>query len=108
VPSILHEMELVSMVLPEAARSALEAMMTSGSYEYQSELVKRWVREVAEAKAEGRAEGKAEDVLQLLEARSVAVSDEVRARIMACRDLAQLERWLLRAATVTAVDELFG
>jgi Arc/MetJ-type ribon-helix-helix transcriptional regulator len=106
VPSILHEMELVSMVLPEAARSALEAMMTmmtSGSYEYQSDLVKRWVREVAEAKAEGKAEA----VLQLLEARSVAVGDEVRARILACRDLAQLERWLLRAATVTAVDELF-
>jgi hypothetical protein len=62
---------------------------------------------VAEAKAEGRAEGKAEDVLQLLEARSIAVGDEVRARIMACRDLARLEQWLLGAATVTAVDELF-
>jgi predicted transposase YdaD len=61
----------------------------------------------AEGRAEGKAEGKAEDVLQLLEARSVAVGDEVRARILACRDLAQLEQWLLRAATVTTVDELF-
>jgi hypothetical protein len=77
--------------------------------------VKRWVREVAEAKAEGKAEGKAERevggearaLLLLLDVRGIAVPDDARARIAGCRDLAQLEQWLRRAAASTTADEIF-
>jgi len=104
--------DLVLMVLPEAARSALEAMMTAGSYEYQSELVKRWVREVqqgkAEGKTEGKAEGKADALLELLEARGLIVSEAQRQRITSCRDLAQLSAWLRRALTASSASELFA
>jgi Arc/MetJ-type ribon-helix-helix transcriptional regulator len=49
--------DLVWLAIPEAARRALEAMMSSGSYQYQSEFVKRLVRREAELEAKGRAEG---------------------------------------------------
>lgn len=43
----------------------------------------------------------------VLEARGVAVADEVRARIVACKDPVQLENWLRRAANVGSVEDLF-
>jgi len=61
----------------------------------------------AEGKAEGRAEGKAEGVLRVLDARSLALADEQRARILACRDLEQLDRWLVRAVTATSATDVF-
>lgn len=55
---------------------------------------------------EGKLEGKAEAVLAVLGARSVRVSDEARARILACQDVAALERYLTRALTAGSIDEL--
>ena len=57
----------------------------------------------ARGKTEGRAVGKAEALLQLLSARGVAVHDEARARVLACRDLPTLDRWFDRAVTATSV-----
>jgi len=56
----------------------------------------------ARGEARGKAEGKADALLQLLTARGVAVDDEARARILACRDLPTLDRWFLRAVTATS------
>ena len=61
----------------------------------------------AEGRTEGRAEGltqgeavgEARAILTLLDARGIAVSEAVRARILACTDLATLDRWVRRAAT---------
>lgn len=44
-------------------------------------------------------EGRADTLLRLLAARGVAVDDEARARIVACRNLDTLDRWLERAVT---------
>jgi len=101
--------DLVLMVLPEAARRALETMMTT-NYEYQSEFVKRWLQREADARAEGTAEGeakgKADALLAVLEGRGLAISDEARKRIASCRDPQQLDAWIRRAVTVSSVENL--
>ncbi|WP_242908309.1 hypothetical protein [Actinomadura terrae] len=60
-----------------------------------------------EHEARGEARGEAKSVLLVLEARGVPVSDGVRERISACMDLDQLERWVKRATSVEAAEELF-
>jgi hypothetical protein len=60
----------------------------------------------AEGKVEGKAEGKAEAILQVLEARGVAVSPSQRQEILGCSDLDRLARWLRRAAFATSADEI--
>jgi hypothetical protein len=60
----------------------------------------------AEARAEGRAEAKAEDILKVLEARGIAMSEAQRQEIMRCHDLAQLDRWLVQAARASSIDEI--
>ena len=86
--------DLVMAALSEAARKALE-MLPSG-YEFQYEPYRRT-----------QLKGKAEDVLDFLDARGIAVSDEQRTRILECDDLELLRKWVRRAATVTGADELF-
>ena len=61
----------------------------------------------AKGKAEGRAEGEAEALLTMLEARGLAASDAIAARVRACRDLAELDRWVRRAATVARAEDVF-
>lgn len=53
-----------------------------------------------------RAEAKAEDVLKVLEARGIATSEAQRQEILRCRDLAQLDRWLIRAVRAASIDEI--
>ena len=57
--------------------------------------------------AEGEAKGEADAVLLVLKARDLEVTPTDRARISACTDLDQLRTWVSRAATVTAVSDLF-
>ncbi len=96
--------DLVLTAVSEAARAALEKLMASGNYEFQSDFAKRYI---AKGEAKGRAEGRAEALLTVLEARGLRVSDEARARILACTDAAQLDAWVRKAITITSVDELF-
>ena len=51
--------------------------------------------------------GKAEGVLLVLEASSLAIPDEVRQRITASTDLAELSRWLRRATVTSAASAIF-
>lgn len=62
----------------------------------------------AEGEAQGEVRGLAEGLLALLAVRGVALDDAARARIEGCKDAAELRRWLGRAATVSAVAELFA
>jgi hypothetical protein len=57
--------------------------------------------------AEGRAEGLAETVLLVLHRRRIAVSDEIRDRILLHRDCDELKRWMRLSTTVTAADQIF-
>jgi hypothetical protein len=67
-----------------------------------SAAIKSW----EEGKAEARTETRAHDVLTVLRARGLAVSDADRQRILAQKDLAQLERWLEKAAVASSVTEV--
>ncbi|WP_437642649.1 hypothetical protein [Sorangium sp. So ce854] len=104
--------DLVLSSLNAAARRTLEAIMKSG-YEFQSEFARSYV---AKGRDEGRKEGrlaglleaKAQDVLAVLEARGLEIPAEVRERVLASTDLAELDRWIRRAASVGDARELFA
>jgi hypothetical protein len=101
--------DLIHSRLGEAARSALEALMDAGKYEYQSDFAKKYIAiGRADGEARGEARATAAAVVAFLTARGIAVPVEMRDRILACRDVAELERWVVRAATVGTVDELFA
>ncbi len=65
-------------------------------------------RSCARRAAEGRAEGRAEDVLFVLRARGIEVTDAVRERVVGCTDPDVLQGWLGRALTVERAQEIFG
>ncbi len=56
---------------------------------------------------EGRAAEKAAAVLDVLDARGLAISHAQRESVVNCRDLEILTRWHRRAVTVASMDELF-
>jgi predicted transposase YdaD len=86
----------------------LEKLMIPGTYEYQSEIVRKFrAAGRAEGEARGEAKGRAESVLLFLEARQRVVTDEQRRRILACTELEVLDRWLRKAVVLSSVEELF-
>jgi hypothetical protein len=60
----------------------------------------------AEGKAEGAAEGRATGLLNVLRARAIPVDSTQEQRILATRDLAALDRWLLRALNATHIGQV--
>ena len=58
--------------------------------------------------AEGLSKGKADALLTILQARSLSVSHEVHARVLACTDTALLDTWFTHAATATSIADIFG
>jgi hypothetical protein len=94
---------LVLSRLGDAAKAALEALMLLGKYECQSEFARKYI---ALGKAKGKAEGEAKAVLAVLRTRGIPVPSEARERILACRDIAQLDRWIEHAVTVASIDVL--
>ncbi|MGH3614289.1 MAG: hypothetical protein ACRDRK_17210 [Pseudonocardia sp.] len=97
--------DVVLAALPVAARRYLEALMTTRTYEYQSDFVRRYV---FQGRAEGRAEGKAVAVLTILDARGIDVPEDARTRITGCFDLDQLDTWVRRAVTANSIHDLFA
>ena len=75
--------------------------MLPPGYEFQSELAR-------ESFAKGALASKASAVLAVLEARGLEVSADERERILACSELATLDGWVRKAATVSSTGELFG
>ena len=86
--------DLVMASLSEAVAKELEAMVLTGKYELQSDFAKRYF---AEGREEGRAEASAAMLLRVVEKRGLELSRAQRSRVLGCRDVAQLERWLDRA-----------
>lgn len=58
--------------------------------------------------AKGEAEGRAKDILILLEARGLPITDALRERVMTCTDLSLLDRWFRRATTAVSIHEAFA
>lgn len=61
-----------------------------------------------EFRDEGRAQRGAEDIVLVLEARGLDVSDEVRERVAGCDDPDLLREWLTRAVTASSAEEIFA
>jgi len=61
-----------------------------------------------EGREQGRDEGLAESVLTLLRGRGLAVSADLEARIIGCRDTQALKTWLLAAARVDRAEDVFS
>ncbi|WP_438034240.1 hypothetical protein [Sorangium sp. So ce204] len=104
--------DLVLSSLNAAARRTLEAMMKSG-YEFQSEFARSYVAKGVEkgleqGRQQGLLEAKAQAVLAVLEARGLEVPAEVRERVLTSTDLAELDRWIRRAASVGDARELLA
>lgn len=97
--------DLVLAALPRAAQHYLEELMAAGTYEYQSDFARRYYNQGVQ---EGQAAGQATAVLAVLDSRGLDVPTETRTRITTCTDTEQLDTWIRRAVTATAVDELFA
>jgi predicted ArsR family transcriptional regulator len=101
-------LDVIFLHVPQATRKHLEALMASGNYEYQSEFAKKYIAVGrAQGLEQGLEQGRALAILGFLEARGFSVAEELRARVLATRDHAQLDTWLRRAATCTTLDEVF-
>lgn len=59
-----------------------------------------------EGETKGRAEGKAEALLAVLTARGVMIPEVLRQQILDCRDLTQLDKLLVQAATATSPEDV--
>lgn len=90
--------------LPTTARRYLEALMSTHTFEYQSDYARR-LR--AEGEAKGEARGEATLLIEVLDARGWHVPDDVRDRIVECTDSTQLKRWARSAVTAASLDEVF-
>lgn len=87
--------DLIISALSEAARKAFE--MLPQTHEYQDKSLKR-----------SFSDGRAQALLDVLESRELAVSDEQRQRILECNDAETLRAWMRKAVTVKTTDELFA
>jgi hypothetical protein len=93
--------DLVLSALSEAVRRALEEKaMTIRNYQPQSDFGRAYYNQ-------GMAEARARDVLAVFEVRGLAVSDEVRQRVLTTKDLTTLDQWHRRAVLVTSPEEIF-
>jgi hypothetical protein len=66
------------------------------------------VRGKAEGEAKGEAKGKREALLMWLQGRGLAISRAQRAAILACEDLAKLDRWIAASGKAASVEELLA
>ena len=114
-----RKIQYLDLVLERAdptTRALLEQLMIQ-NYEFKSDFAKRYIaigREEGREKGreEGREEGRGWEassaVLRVLSARGLSVSPSQRERVLACRDLPTLERWLVAAATVSDASEFLA
>ncbi len=111
--SIVHYLLRVG---PKDARPALRRVLDSMTGEQQAEeLMKTMAEDLIEqgerkgrrkGRAEGIAEGRAQSVLQILSARHITVDEQTRERILSCKDLKTLDRWLHQALDAKSLADL--
>ena len=93
--------DFIFVLLGEVARAALEQLMQTGKYEYQSDFVRKHY-------FQGKAEGKAELLLKLLRLRGFIVDAALEARVHACHDAAQIDAWAEQVLSATSLADVFA
>ena len=106
----LYYWDTLLAVVGDAVRRTIDMQMKD--WKPRSEWGKRYLAEVkdeawAEARAEARIESRIEILLDLLDARGLALDPPLHQRVTECTDLGALSRWLRRAATATSTTEVF-
>jgi hypothetical protein len=86
---------------------AQQATRTPDEQEFLNTMLKTWEEIRTESHAEGCVEARAEDILTVLRMRGIAVPAAARKRILAQKDLKQLQRWHEKAVVAPSVDDLF-
>jgi len=100
-------LDMLYRSINEVARRALELMMKN--YEFVSPFAKQHIQLGRDEGVKlGRDEGFALALLTLLEVRGISVPGPTRERIIAERDMAQLKRWLERAATARTLADVLA
>lgn len=108
---------LVFRDVPHPATAALFKEVMQQQQQFEEPLdcsgLDAWIEEVS-APAVARAEAqvalrtRADILLQQLKQRGLRISAPARARILACTDTAELDRWLARVLTARRVADLFA
>jgi flagellar biosynthesis/type III secretory pathway protein FliH len=111
LPPAAHERAVAEQILVKLQHAlGQQPARTPEEQEFIVTMYKTWEEGRAEARAEGLAKGRAEaraaDVLTVLRVRGIAVSEAARKRILAQKDLQQLERWLKKASIATSIREV--
>jgi len=94
-------LELIFAFLGADALKQLESQMDLST----TPFAKRYF---ARGRQEGELAGQARALLSILQSRGLNLPDEVRDTIFECTDIAQLDKWLHRAATAKGLAEVFG
>jgi hypothetical protein len=89
-------------LVSDAARRRLETMMTT--MEWKSDFIEGFVHQ---GEIKGKSEAKAEDVLKIIDARAIDVTDEQRDQVSSCTDIAQLDQWFDSALTAQTATDIF-
>ncbi len=104
-PLVVILNEMIYLVTKKAESNVeLSAMEKS----QMTELRQEFEQFMANLRREGQAEGKALALLAVLAARGVAVNEIVRQKIMACKDVAMLDRLLAQAATTASPSDILS
>ena len=93
-------------VLSQRMRAVLEAIVMDPNKIPETEEARRTRLIVDAAFDRAEARGEARALLALFDARGLMVSEEQRARVLACTDAATLESWVRRAATASSVTDV--
>jgi hypothetical protein len=80
---------------------------TPDEQEFLDIMLKTWEETRAEGRAEGNIESSAQAVLTALRVREITVPAAARKRILAQKDLKQLQRWHEKAIVATSIEDLF-
>jgi hypothetical protein len=105
----MHEKETIEdrcLVRPIEVAALLD--VTAAEEAVAEGLVARGAPAIERVRAQGEASGRADALLALLAARGIAIDEARRGVVLACTELATLDRWIVRAAVATSAAEVFG
>jgi hypothetical protein len=100
--------DFVIALLGKLARTALEKIMQArnlSNYEWKSDFCRDLFNG---GRAKGMAEGTAAVLLRLLRRKFGVVEDDVEARVLACKDVEQLDCWAERVLDANSVADVFA
>jgi hypothetical protein len=108
LPPHAHERSVTQRPLLHFHRAVeQQPTRTPDEQEFLNIMLKTWEETRNEGRVEGCVETRAEDILTVLRVRGVAVPAAARKRILAQKDLKQLQRWHEKAIVAESVDDLF-